>query len=118
MLKLSKISDSENNVCWDAKKLASEGKVAFEVGDLERCYLLLHRALELEPENADIHVDLGNLYLDLHKTLKAREECHEAIRLNPSSPRPWQGLGNIEKSLGNFQIAMTHYEKAIELDSE
>jgi tetratricopeptide (TPR) repeat protein len=117
MLKLSDISDSESYLHWDAQKLASEGKAAFEIGDLECCSILLHRALELDPDNADAHVDLGNLYLDLHKTLKAREECHEAIRLKPSSPRPWQGLGNIEHGLGNTQVAITHYERAIQLDS-
>jgi len=118
MLKLSDISDFESYLYWDAQKLASEGKAAFEIGDLKCCSILLHRALELDPDNADTHVDLGNLYLDLHKTLKAREECYEAIRLNPSSPRPWQGLGNIERGLGNIHIAITHYERAIDLDPQ
>jgi tetratricopeptide (TPR) repeat protein len=118
MLKVSDISDSESNLYWDAQKLASEGKIAFEKGDLSQSYAFLHKALELDSENADIHVDLANLYSDLHKTHEGREHCLAAIRLNPASPRPWQCLGNIEKSLGNIQTAITHYEKSIELDEK
>jgi|GEM_PF-2095549 len=110
------VSKEPNN--QDLEALMKEGKEAFENDDLERANQLLHQALELDPENANLHVDLGNLFFTMKKIFKAREHYQKASELKPDSHRPWHGMGRIEKELGNVNQAIQYFEKVLSLEPE
>jgi hypothetical protein len=58
--------------------------------DAER---LLYRALALEPDSAEIHLLLGNLYRLSSKLDRALHCCLDAVRLAPNLPQAHNNLG-------------------------
>ncbi len=72
----------------------------------------LTRAVERDPENPEILMDLGNLRYD-------REEWDEAIRLYekarrkaPKNPNLLSDLGAAHRNRGEFELAVAYFQKA------
>lgn len=76
------------------------------------------QALALDP----IHkLSLTGLGLALHlqrKEEEARAILEQALALDPKLPEALNTLGNVHKELGNTQIALDYYRKAIDLKPE
>jgi tetratricopeptide (TPR) repeat protein len=75
-------------------------------------------ALEQEPNDAESHDLLGNIYAMQDQWEKALKHYHTALELNPDSAPTHFNLGAAFERLGEEAKAEEKYKKAIQLDSE
>ncbi len=66
---------------------------------------LLEQAVRLNPDFADAHLELGNLYASQKENEKALAEFLEAARLNPGSEMAHYRLGQIYRDLDQLDLA-------------
>lgn len=93
-------------------------------GDPSRCYpnslyaiVALKSALKVNPEDANAHYLLGNIYYDKRQYEPAIKNWEKALELNPKFPTVWRNLAlayfNKKK---DSKKAVEHMEKAFDLD--
>lgn len=78
---------------------------------------LFTRVVELYPEQAFGHHNLGCAYLDKVKNLAlAESEFAKALALDPSFPRLQTQMGYVRLQWGDYEGALRHYAEAVRLD--
>ncbi|MEN3047002.1 MAG: tetratricopeptide repeat protein [Candidatus Hydrothermales bacterium] len=78
---------------------------------------LLNEAKTLNPNLLDVYVALGNAYISINDTKKARENFSELVKLAPNDKRGYQGLGFLHGFfLRDYEKAISFYKKSYELD--
>ncbi len=77
---------------------------------------VLERAVELTPDGAGSHNDLGFAYLQLGRYEQAAVAFGEAIHLDPGSGRAYFNLGLALEKLGHREDAVLCIQRAMELD--
>jgi tetratricopeptide (TPR) repeat protein len=82
------------------------------------------KAIELAPNDADIHSNLAAAYVQKHQTSgapdqldKALEEYQKAVELNPNLAQAFFGLGVVNAVLGQNDAAIEAFERFQELDT-
>lgn len=94
--------------------MACERKGLYE--DAMRYY---KRAVELKPDYANAHVNLGNMYMIKEGRLKeAEEEYKIALRIQPEYSVAYFNLGLLCMAVGDKERAEYYFTKAIESDPE
>jgi len=76
----------------------------------------LRTALKLDPENSDLHRELGITFLLGKEWKRARVEMLEAIRHDPTDADAYNGLGYALEKMGDLEGAMKQYRMAHQLD--
>ncbi len=89
-----------------------------EKGNFEKALKHLNQALSLSPEDPDIHLNLGWLYLYTGKLEDAKSELEIVSRAKPDSAKTQYLKGAIYSHLDQQQDAVTYYLKALEQDTE
>jgi len=74
------------------------------------------RALEIYPDYAQMHFNLGRLLLDGGDGAGAVEHLSRAARLSPSNPRPYKSLAPLLERMGRRDEALAAYEAGTRLD--
>lgn len=98
--------DIEGNVF----ALQQNGKALFEKGDGKGALLAYTKALELDPDNADLHHAIGVLYALKGDNKQASVHYHKATQLQPHNIEFKKGLaGFYFMSLGRVKDAMEIY---------
>ncbi|MGE5325642.1 MAG: tetratricopeptide repeat protein [Deltaproteobacteria bacterium] len=87
-------------------------------GDLDQTVKLLREATRLDPENSDLHRELGITFLIAKDWPRARIEMLEAIRHDPQDADAHNGLGYALEKLGNLDGALKEYRIATHLDPD
>lgn len=77
-----------------------------------------HRALALEPEMADAHVNLGRVYHETGEHAKAEAHYRAATQHAPRDPIAWFNLAVLLEDLHRAEEAVQAYHSAIERDNE
>src|SRR6478609_9243427 len=97
---------------YDSLKFQAEQATA--KNDFDKALELYQQAIELEPNNPDALVDLGNTYNALGKFDKA-ENCYiETLKLDPDNWRALHNLGNLYKNIKKeYGKAIQYYEKSL-----
>ncbi len=85
------------------------------IGKLEAAAISLHKAIEIKPDYAEAHFNLGIILSDLGKLEAAAISLHKAIEIKPNYAEPHYNLGIILSDLGNLKDAELSYRKAIEI---
>jgi len=98
--------------------LIASADTALAVGDVEGSRRLLARALELAPENADVHVALGRLHTALRRYKDAKDSFDRAEALDPRSGEPAYWLGRAYQEAGDTPSAAAAYARALRRDSD
>ncbi len=75
------------------------------------------RALERDPENPEILMDLGNLYYDREDWDRAVATYEKARRKAPKNPNLLSDLGAAHRNRGEFDLAVAYFQKARESDA-
>jgi tetratricopeptide (TPR) repeat protein len=76
------------------------------------------RALEIDPDLADAHVNLGRLLQLAGECGRAEPQYREAVRLAPDDPTPHFNLGVLFEEEGRREEAVHAYRQAILRDPE
>ncbi len=76
----------------------------------------LHRALELDPDLAEVHATLAVLHLDEDDFLRAESEAKKAVELNASLPDPHSVLFEVAGLRGDVGEMVRQVEAAHRLD--
>lgn len=76
----------------------------------------LRSAFRLDPENSDLHRELGITFLSAKEWKRARVEMLEAIRHDPTDAEAHNGLGYALEKMGNLQAALEEYRTASKLE--
>jgi tetratricopeptide (TPR) repeat protein len=73
-------------------------------------------ALQLWPDFADAHNNLGLALSALGRNEEAVEHFQAAVKLRPDDGQTHSNLGNALRALGNTDEALEHFRKAVELN--
>ena len=76
------------------------------------------RALDLDPENAAVHVNLGTLYFHEKKWADAERHYKRAVEVRPDYPLAHFNLGNLYDELGEWNKALERYLDALRLQED
>ncbi len=89
-----------------------------EAEEPERARAAYERALELDPDLADAHVNLGRLLQLAGERGRAEPHYREAVRLAPDDPTPHFNLGVLLEELGRRDEAVHAYRQAVLRDPD
>jgi superkiller protein 3 len=85
------------------------------VGDEERSLLHYRAAIELQPNDAALHEQLGLALFRLGRTEQAVQAYQRAISLAPNEPDPRRLLGDLYRFTGRDKEAIAEYQAALRL---
>ena len=89
-----------------------------EVSAPERACEAYQKALDLDPEMAEAHVNLGRLLHVAGERGRAEPHYREAVKLAPDDPTPHYNLGVLLEELGRRDEAVLAYRQAILRDPD
>lgn len=81
----------------------------------ERVLAAYLKALECDPEAAEVHVNIGTVYFALHQWTEAEKHYRAALGLRPDYAMAWFNLGNVYDELHAWQQALDCYLHALEI---
>lgn len=84
-----------------------------QMGDVQRAVDYYTAALRINPQLADVHQNLGDLWLSQGGgMLASAQQCfREALLLAPKSARAWRGLGDASREVGEHSDAVELYRE-------
>src|SRR5581483_9158136 len=83
-----------------------------ELGDSSRAVKEFERALALEPENAEVRLDLASLLFDRDEESQALAVLSAGLVLRPHSSRMWHLMAFIQTERGAVDEAATSFKRA------
>lgn len=97
--------------------LEQMAEAAQKAADWKSAEYALKTALSLQPDNIDLKLRLGEVYLATFEASAARDVFKSLTEDYPHSDRPWAALGLLEARLGNFDRALDALSRAIHENS-
>jgi predicted TPR repeat methyltransferase len=94
------------------------GVLAHQQGQADDAVALIERSLELEPERADWHSNLGIVLQDRLELDEAAAAYRRAIAIDPSHANAHSNLGVVLRAKGEPAEAEAAYREAIRIDPE
>ena len=73
-------------------------------------------AIASQPQDSDLHIQLGMAYFEAERLNEASTAFHRALALNPKAAAAYNGIGRICYHTGPPAAAIAAYEQAIALD--
>ncbi|MGM0502623.1 MAG: DUF4292 domain-containing protein [Bacillota bacterium] len=83
---------------------------------LERAEKTAKKLIEIDPENNEYRIYLGDISLKLGKTIKAAEAYHQAIDLDPKDTWGYIKLANYYQEMKNYQKSEEIYRYVLNLE--
>lgn len=71
------------------------------------------RAIELNPEAAGAHINLGTIYYNMHRLADAEKCYRAAVTIDPQYALALFNLGNVQDERGKLPEARHYYEEAV-----
>lgn len=100
-----------------AKKLLAKARVMVLKHDDEQAMTLLRKAIELEPESAELHTQMGEvLSKDTTKIAEALRCYMTAIKLEPKKGAHYANIGTLLMRMQKYEEAIGYFELAILFD--
>jgi tetratricopeptide (TPR) repeat protein len=93
-------------------------KVWVEVGKIPEAINCYQKAIELQPNEVELHSQLGNLLYEHQDWEAAQQAYQKALELNAMLPEVQGNLGNLYAQQKNFERALECYQEAIQIDPE
>ncbi|MBI5854477.1 MAG: tetratricopeptide repeat protein [Nitrospirae bacterium] len=75
----------------------------------------LKRALELDPKNTRIYLDLARTYMQMKQPVQAEDTLKDAMAISPNAPEIIVALGDLRLFTGKPSEAEAYYLRAIEV---
>ena len=91
------------------------GVIAWQTKDFPKAEQLIGKAININPDNAAAHSNLGNVLHGLMRLDEALGSYDRAITLNPLHVEAYNNRGIVLKDLKRLNEALASYDRAIEL---
>lgn len=98
--------------------LINLGTTLLEKGQNAESILCFRRALELTPDDEEVHFNLGLVYSRLGDLNAAAQQYREAIRLVPDYAEAHNNLGNVLTRQRRFAPAIEEFQTALKISPE
>ena len=98
--------------------LNQQAAALFSQGRLDEAALMLTYSLQLSEENADAHVQLGNICVRRERFDEAISQYQQALRINPNLFAAHYILAIALHDKGRFGEAETHFRHAVRLNPD
>ena len=95
----------------DHRVFSNYGLILRNLGKLKDAELSTRKAIKLNPNFVEAHINLGGILKDLGKIEEAELSTHKAIELNPNFVEAYSNLGSILRELGKLEEARICSEK-------
>jgi Flp pilus assembly protein TadD len=102
----------------NAADLINVGTVLLEKGQNHDSVLCFRRALELSPDDEEIHFNLGIAYSRLGELDAAAQQYREALKLVPDYTEAHNNLGNVLTRQRRFAQAIGEFEAALKVSPD
>jgi Tfp pilus assembly protein PilF len=89
------------------------GVVHFRLGHDREAGYAFDRAIELDPDNADAHEQIGLLYVTHEQAAAGRAHLEKAVVLDPKRWRAQNGLGVLADLESDYPSAVNYYRAAL-----
>jgi tetratricopeptide (TPR) repeat protein len=96
-------------------ELLERSQILYEIGDITQAETLLTELIKDQPDFAEAWNRRAVLYYLTGEYEKSRDDCLEAIRLNPVHFGALHGLGLCYASLEDYRAAIQAFRKALEI---
>ena len=100
----------------DSRSLFVQALAAQRRGDTNRAKELYARALDRDPQNADLYNNIGMLYKDTGDLDRAEDAYRHAVSLNPKLTAAWSNLGVLLDLRGRRKEAIAALQQASAVD--
>jgi protein O-mannosyl-transferase len=100
------------------KALSNLGAIYIEMDRQGEAIEILKKAIQLQPNDADIHYKLGLAYYKAGRYQEAIKSYQNAIQSKPGDSDTYNNLGLIYYHLGHYRDAVEAFKKAIVLKSD
>lgn len=90
----------------------------FNDGRIDEAIAHYRQALEITPDDAEVHNNLGAALLRAAEIPEAIAQCERALQLNPDYADAHNNLGNGLLVAGRAKEAIAHFERALQLNPE
>jgi len=74
--------------------------------------------LQIDPDNADMHVKLGNVLVQKGQADEAISHFQQALQINPDNADTHVNLGNILMQKGKADEAIAQFQKALQINPD
>jgi Flp pilus assembly protein TadD len=99
-----------------SERLSEQARQARDQGDLQAAETLLTAAVERNPADGEMRLELAELLLEHGNSGAAAKNLRQLIRQSPDDPRPYVGLAEALFAQQNLNEAEDLVERALELD--
>ena len=99
----------------EAWRTAERGGVLVARGAYPEALAEYQRALQLTPNDAQLHNRLGACHQRMARDADARRHYARALELNPRHAEAWNNLGTLDHAQQRFKQAAQAYRKALEI---
>ncbi len=107
-----------NDDCYDAYQLALESGAAAYRGDDDDAVRWINRALQLDPEDGQLHHQAARIWERLRNQVKALSAYEKAVELDPTISDAWMRLITLYKAIGETGKAFTALRQALEANPD
>ena len=94
------------------------GNSYMEVGDTDKAFEVLLRAIQINPLLSEANMNLGNVYLKKKMPLQAVEQYEKALTIIGNDAKAMNNLASAYMQLGDYPKAESYYRTALSLDPE
>ena len=102
----------------DGENLFYLGSSFYYRKNIEESFDCLQKAVQIIPDAANAHNNLGILLKGLKRYPEAEKEYREALRVNPDDAKPHYNLGNLLKDLKRYPEAEKEYREALRVNPD
>ena len=88
------------------------------IGDTDKAFEILLRAVQINPLLSEANMNLGNIYLDKKMPHQAIEQYEKALRIIFNDAKTMNNLGAAYMQLAEYAKAESYYKKALKLDPD
>lgn len=96
--------------------LNTRGFALSEYGAHEDAIEFFEQGLAIDPDRAEIHMNLGSVYQQLKRPEESKTHFLRVIELTPDDAAGHHNLGTIERELGSPEAAAICFRRALALD--
>ena len=87
------------------------------LGNLNEAIDHLQSAIALDPNEADLHVELGELYFQASQPVESARSADAALNLDPRSAKGWGLKGKLSHAARDYQSALLEYQRSLSYPS-